>query len=177
MRADADQTCEELRRILATPEPREAKAKQIAALIRQAGSYRWVGLYDVGAEEIAVVAWSGPAAPTHPRFPMTMGLNGAAVRSGEVVIVGDVTRDPRYLVTHGSTRSEMIVPAKLAPSGTVVGTIDVESERANAFDDGDRAFVEQCAAELVPLFRDRVTTGLASHRDVELSLTLGLRTA
>src|ERR671938_442446 len=114
MRADADQTCEELRRILATAEPREAKAKQIAALIRQPGPYRWVGLYDVGAEEIAVVAWSGPAAPTPPRFPMTMGLNGAAVRSGTVVMAGDVTRAPRSLATPGSTRSAMSVPAKLA---------------------------------------------------------------
>jgi putative methionine-R-sulfoxide reductase with GAF domain len=155
MTPDAEQTCAQLRRILATADPPEVKAKRVAALVRQAGSYRWVGLYHVGAEEIAVIAWSGPAAPTHPRFPRTGGLNGVAVRSGETVIVGDVTREARYLVTHGSTRSEMIVPAKLAPSGAVVGTIDVESERADAFDDSDRAFVERCAAMLVPLFQDR----------------------
>jgi GAF domain-containing protein len=149
---DPGQVCEEIGRILAATESREGKAARIAALIRAEGGYRWVGLYDVGDSEIAVIAWSGPTAPSHPRFPITQGLNGAAVRSGEPVIVGDVARDARYLTTHSTTRSEMIVPVKDAASGAVVGTIDVESERVNAFGERDRSFIEQCAAALAPLW-------------------------
>jgi putative methionine-R-sulfoxide reductase with GAF domain len=58
---------------------RAEKAARIAALIRQAGSYHWVGLYGVTDQEITAIAWSGPGPPAHPRFPMTQGLSGAAV--------------------------------------------------------------------------------------------------
>jgi len=36
------------------------KAVQIAELVRQAGGYRWVGLYEVTDQEIAAIGWSGP---------------------------------------------------------------------------------------------------------------------
>jgi hypothetical protein len=43
--------------------PPRAIAVQIAQLIRQAGSYRWMGLYAVTAREIAVIGWSGSGSP------------------------------------------------------------------------------------------------------------------
>jgi putative methionine-R-sulfoxide reductase with GAF domain len=58
-----------LREILAIPGDRVGRARRIAAAIRDTGGYRWVGIYDVSPEEIAVLAWSGPEAPAHPRFP------------------------------------------------------------------------------------------------------------
>jgi hypothetical protein len=30
-------------------------------------------------DEIAVIAWDGPEPPNYPRFPISKGLNGAAV--------------------------------------------------------------------------------------------------
>jgi putative methionine-R-sulfoxide reductase with GAF domain len=54
-----------LRRIddmLGSDTGRTAKATQIAELVRQAGSYRWVGLYKVTEQETAVIGWSGPGA-------------------------------------------------------------------------------------------------------------------
>jgi GAF domain-containing protein len=142
----------ELRRIAGSADDREAKARLIAELIRAAGEYRWVGIYDVTPDEIAAIAWSGAGDPSFPRFPVTQGLNGAAVSSGSAVIVGDVTRDARYLTALGDTRSEMIVPVK-NESGTVVGTVDVESEIVDRFTDGDRQFIESCASQIAPLWR------------------------
>jgi putative methionine-R-sulfoxide reductase with GAF domain len=52
---------------------RASRAQRIADLIRQGGGYRWVGLYDVRREEVAIVAWSGPGPPAHPRFPADQG--------------------------------------------------------------------------------------------------------
>lgn len=127
---------------------RPARIRRIADIIREAGGYRWVGIYEVVGEEIAVIAWSGPAEPAHPRFPVTQGLCGDAVRRGEAVVAADVTKDPRYLTTFGSTRSEIVVPILDPRSQRAVGTVDVESERASAFSDQDRAFLERCAAEL-----------------------------
>jgi putative methionine-R-sulfoxide reductase with GAF domain len=48
-----------------------------------------------------------------------------------------VRNDCRYLTAFGSTLSEVIIPV-LDHSPAVIGTIDVESERANAFSDVDR---------------------------------------
>src|SRR6266567_5670862 len=41
--------------------------------------------------------------------------------------------DPRYLTAFGNTLSEIIIPVLDEKSSVVVGTIDVESEQANAF--------------------------------------------
>jgi GAF domain-containing protein len=146
------QVVDDVRRIAASDAPRVERAARAAELVRRAGGYRWVGLYDVLDEEIAVVAWSGPGAPAHPRFPRERGLTGAAVRTGEPVVVQDVAADPRYLPTLGGTRAEAIVPVRSASSGAVVGTIDVESDRAGAFTDTDRALLAACAAAVAPLW-------------------------
>jgi putative methionine-R-sulfoxide reductase with GAF domain len=86
-------------------------------------------------------------------IPVSRSLRAsAAVSSGEAVVVGDVTTDPRYLTAFGSTRSEIIVPVIVPAARKVVGTIDVESEHKNAFTDDDRATLERCAAAIADLF-------------------------
>ena len=124
----------------------------MAESIRQAGDYRWVGIYAVGPEEISVIGWSGPAPPVHPRFSRDRGLCGAAAASGKTVVVEDVTKDPRYLKTLDDTRSEMVVPVKRG-NGDVVGLIDVESDREDAFTPLDLRLLEGYASVVVGLWR------------------------
>src|SRR5512134_3560721 len=126
--------------------------KRAADQIRERGGYRWVGIYEVGSEEISIVAWSGEGPPAFPKFPKGRGLRSAAASSGQTVLVGDVTKRPRYLTTFGSTRSEVIVPIKLA-TGEVVGLIDVESERVDAFTPQDVRVLE-ARAEAIARSRD-----------------------
>jgi len=83
---------------------------------------------------------------------VTQGLCGAVARTGETVLAGDVTKDPRDLATLGSTRSEIAVSIQACGSARVVGLIDVESERLDAGGDRDRAFLEACASELAVLW-------------------------
>jgi GAF domain-containing protein len=147
-----DEVLDRLRSILAEPGDRTRKARRAAEAIRAAREYRWVGLYDVGAAEIVAVGWSGTVAPAFPRFPMDQGLNGAAVRSARPVVVQDVSADPRYLTTFPSTGAEAIFPIVSPSTGEVVGTIDAESDRANAFTSDDDAFLSACAGALAPLW-------------------------
>jgi RimJ/RimL family protein N-acetyltransferase/putative methionine-R-sulfoxide reductase with GAF domain len=128
-------------------EPREVRGKQFAEKIRGLGDYRWVGVYDVGSEVVSNFAWSGPGAPAYPTFPITTGLTGAAIRERQAVVVGDVRTDPRYLTAFGSTLSEIIIPVFNPENGKIVGTVDVESERPNAFTDRDRRSLEQWARQ------------------------------
>jgi GAF domain-containing protein len=143
----------EICRVLQSNNGREEKAARVAEVIRRAGDYRWVGIYEVTEDEIVNVAFSGPGAPVYPRFPITQGLSGAAVSSEATVVAGDVAEDPLYLTAFGSTQSEIIVPVVEATKKKVVGTIDVESEEKNAFSEADRAALERCAVSVAGLFK------------------------
>ena len=127
---------EKLEETVSSAAPRIQKLQVIAALIRNSGNYRWVGLYEIdeGAGEVINLVWDGPGTPAYPRFPIGKGLTGAVIQERKLVNVGDVVSDPRYLTALGSTRSEIIVPILHEERGKAVGTIDVESERVNAFD-------------------------------------------
>jgi L-methionine (R)-S-oxide reductase len=130
---------------------RVLRAAAVAAVIRRFGSYRWVGLYDVGREQISLLGWDGPGPPAHPRFPRSDGLCGAAVAGRRPVVVGDVAADGRYLTTHATTRSEIVVPVIAA--GVPVGLVDVEGEQPEAFGEADERLLERCAALISPLWR------------------------
>ena len=136
---------------------REERASRIAEIIRSAGAYRWVGLYDVTDAEIGIIAWSGAGPPAHPRFPRASGLSGVAAATGETVVANDVASDPRYLETFGDTRAEVVVPVSV--DGVVRGTVDVESASADVFDAVEQVFLEECAAAALPLWSERGPLG------------------
>jgi L-methionine (R)-S-oxide reductase len=132
---------------------RAEKAKALAGLIRAERNYHWVGIYDVSATHISAVGWTGSKAPTFPSFPRSRGLNGAAVAASAPVIVQDVTVDSRYLTTFGDTRGEAIFPVLSLDGSRALGTIDVESDRVNAFGAEDATFLQECATLLRPLWQ------------------------
>ncbi|MFL6590780.1 MAG: GAF domain-containing protein [Chthoniobacterales bacterium] len=116
----------------------------MAEMIRAACDYRFVGIYKIVRGEFVIVAKTGDCPPAYPRFPITQGLAGAAVESKQAIMVADVHKDPRYLPTFGSTQSEIVVPV-ITESEKIVGLIDVESEKLNAFTENDRDFLEHAA--------------------------------
>ena len=61
------------------------------------------------------------------------GLTGAAAESRQVVLVGDVLQDPRYIASDTEIRSEVAVPLVL--QDRVIGVMDLESERPSFFTD------------------------------------------
>jgi GAF domain-containing protein len=147
-----DNMLNQVRSIAMGGDDRAVKAQRLAELIRKLGDYRWVGIYDVGSENVAIIAWSGDNAPENPSFPLSTGLTGAAVQKKRAMIVGDVRTDPRYLATFGSTLSEIIVPVLSPGGGNVIGTVDVESDKVNAFSTRDQQMIEQCAQAALPLW-------------------------
>lgn len=142
----------QIRSTAATGGDRAARAKRLAELIQKLGDYRWVGVYDVGVDQVSIVAWSGPGAPEHPMFPVSQGLTGAAIEQKRAVMVGDVRNDPRYVTTFAGTVSEMIVPVLAPGEERVIGTVDVESEHENAFSTSDQQMIELCAEAALPLW-------------------------
>ena len=86
------------------------RMRQLVEMIRAARDYRWVAVYKIVKDEFVILAGTGNEPPTYQRFPVTQGLCGAALDSGEPIIVGDVHHDPRYLPTFHTTCSEIVVP-------------------------------------------------------------------
>jgi putative methionine-R-sulfoxide reductase with GAF domain len=147
-----DNTLNLIRAAAASGGDRRQRAKRLAELVRKLGDYRWVGVYDVDADNVAIIAWSGPNPPEHPTFRVGRGLTGAAIQEKKPVVVGDVRHDPRYLTLFSSTLSEIIVPILAPGEDRVIGTVDVESERASAFGPRDQQMIEQCAQAALPLW-------------------------
>ena len=112
--------------------------------------YSWVGFYLVEGGDLVLAAWKGPQETEHVRIRIGEGICGAAAASGKTEIVDDVAADTRYIACFPSTRSEIVVPI-FAPGrsgterGRVLGEIDIDSDEPAAFDEDDRAFLEQVA--------------------------------
>ena len=118
--------------------------KKVTEMIRAERNYRWVGIYKCTQKEFVILAGTGDEPPAYPRFPVTQGLCGAALESRKAIVVGDVRKDTRYLPTFHTTRSEIIVPI-VNEQKHVVGMLDAESDKTNAFQNEDRQFLERAA--------------------------------
>jgi L-methionine (R)-S-oxide reductase len=116
--------------------------KKVAEMIRAARNYRWVGIYKIVKSDFVILTGSGDEPPAYPRFPTAQGLCGAVLESGKPIVVGDVRKDARYLPTFHTTRSEIIVPMR-NDHNEIVGMLDAESDKVNAFGEDDRQFLER----------------------------------
>ena len=74
------------------------------------------------------------------------GITGTAAARREPVLVNDVRNDPRYLNTVDAVRTELAVP--LTARGKLVGVIDLQSTRVNAYTEYDRALMRLIAARV-----------------------------
>ena len=128
-----------------------AHAKRVAEMIRSACGCAWVGLFKTNETEAVALAWTGNEAPAFLSFPLTRGITRDVVKTRKTALVNDVLKDARYLVAFSSTRAEVIVPVTSSP-GAVIGTIEADSDKVNAFTTADVQFLEQCAARLSTLF-------------------------
>jgi L-methionine (R)-S-oxide reductase len=138
--------------ILESAKPRSEKIGLIADMIRKMRGYSWVGIYEVAKDDIKMVSCAGRTAPVIPSFPRDKGLNGRAVTQRKPVIVNDIDKDEDYLLTFTDTKSEIVVPVFDREHAQIVGTIDVEAEKTNAFSDDDVRFLESCAKSMAQVW-------------------------
>ncbi|HWF07375.1 MAG TPA: GAF domain-containing protein [Bryobacteraceae bacterium] len=74
------------------------------------------------------------------------GIVGTAAQTLQPVLVPDVMADPRYLSTSDVVRSELSVP--MIARRRLVGVIDIQSTRAGAFRNQDRAMLSLIAGRV-----------------------------
>jgi L-methionine (R)-S-oxide reductase len=123
----------------------ELQTAIVQAAAQHFSHFSWTGFYMLDANEpemLMLGPFVGEPTP-HVRIPVSQGICGAAVASGETVVVDDVAADPRYLSCSIKTRSEIVVP--ITANGKIVGEIDIDSHAPAAFKEADRAFLEEAA--------------------------------
>ena len=73
------------------------------------------------------------------------GITGWVARAGKPARVGDVTRDPRYVMLRPKVRSELAVPLEV--NGEVRGVLNVDSDRVDTFSADDQELLEALAVQ------------------------------
>ena len=99
--------------------------------------FDWTGFYRVVAPGLLKI---GPYQGGHGCLviPFGKGVCGAVAERGEALIVPDVDAFPGHIACASTTRSEIVLPVRDG-AGVLIGVLDIDSNRADAFDEADRA--------------------------------------
>jgi len=127
----------------------DAMTGVVQVLKHQMPNYSWVGIYLLAGDELVLGPFLGKPSP-HTRIRLNKGICGAAATQKETIVVDDVDADPRYLACSLETRSEIVVP--IMRGSTVLGEIDIDSDKKAAFGQADRELLETAAALLANTF-------------------------
>jgi L-methionine (R)-S-oxide reductase len=140
---------QELQTFAKTAPTPESLMEQIAKRLHEKMTrYNWTGFYLVDPADSAyliVGPFAGSFTP-HACFPLSNGLCGAAATSGQVVVVQDVSTDPRYLAGSSLVKSEIVVP--IYADKNLAAELDIESYFVDTFTKPEQEFVEACASVL-----------------------------
>ena len=126
--------------------------ESVASLIHDRFNYPHVHLFTVHPNRrlIALVAGSGERNVGQSRYTLSLedaqGIIPWVAREGQTILANDVKKDKRYRPSPfppENTRSELCVP--LIYHGEVVGILDIQSDRTNAFTQDDRVIFEAVA--------------------------------
>ena len=79
-------------------------------------------------------------------FPITQGITGRAVSLGKIVRIGDLSKDAEYIQITPDIHSELCIPIRV--NERIIGVLNVESKKPDAFDEGDEQFLNTIASSL-----------------------------
>src|SRR5690606_28234699 len=129
----------------ASLEPREALQTLVGEAVRLTGaSSGSLVLRHPKSDLLEIEAAIGlPGAAAGLRLPLGRGITGWVAMHGVTARVGDVRKDPRYILVRPEVRSELAVP--LLADGSVRGVLNVDSERIEAFSEDDEAALIELA--------------------------------
>ncbi|MEO7673013.1 MAG: GAF domain-containing protein [Pyrinomonadaceae bacterium] len=107
-----------------------ANLANIAAVLKEAFGFFWVGFYLTKGGQLVLGPFQGPLACT--RIDFGSGVCGHAYTMRETVIVPNVDEFPGHIACSSASRSEIVLPLS-GPGGEVVGVLDVDSDELDDF--------------------------------------------
>jgi GAF domain-containing protein len=115
-----------------------ANLANIAAALREAFGFFWVGFYVVQGQELVLGPFQGPIACT--RIAYGRGVCGTAWKEQKTQLVPDVEAFPGHIACSSASKSEIVVPA--FQNGEVFLVLDVDSDQLDDFDTVDQKYLE-----------------------------------
>ena len=127
-------------------EAQDALTSAVRHLATLSPAFNWVGIYVLNGDTLELGPYIG-AATEHTRIKVGMGVCGTAVERNQDLNVPDVTASDNYLACSVDTQSELVVLVH-DRNGRILGQIDIDSHRRNAFGPYEEAAVKTVAREL-----------------------------
>ena len=122
-----------------------ANMANMAAALRQAFGFFWVGFYRVIGEELVLGPFQGPVACTRIRYGK--GVCGTAWKEEKSQIVPDVDLFPGHIACNSASKSEIVIP--FWKEGKIAGVLDIDSDQTGSFDETDAFYLQQMLRFLV----------------------------
>ena len=116
----------------------------VAAVLKEACGFFWVGFYRAEGVQLVLGPFQGPVACTRIRYGK--GVCGTAWKEARTLVVPDVELFPGHIACSSRSRSEIVVP--LIRDGEVWAVLDIDSTEPAAFDETDRVWLEKIAGLL-----------------------------
>ena len=116
-----------------------ANLANVAAALREAFGFFWVGFYLVKNEELVLGPFQGPIACT--RIGFGKGVCGTAWKEKATQLVPDVEAFPGHIACSSASKSEIVVPVFKGEEVAMV--LDVDSDKLSDFDWTDQKYLEE----------------------------------
>jgi L-methionine (R)-S-oxide reductase len=117
-----------------------ANLANVAAILKQAFDFHWVGFYRaVEPETLVLGPFQGPLACVE--IPFAKGVCGKAATDRKTLVVSDVDIFPGHIACSSLSKSEIVVP--LVHRGETKLVLDVDSDKPDDFDAIDQKYLEQ----------------------------------
>ena len=117
-----------------------ANLANIAAALKEAFGFFWVGFYIKKGNQLVLGPFQGPIACT--RIDFNRGVCGYCYTNQQTVIVPDVEAFPGHIACSSASKSEIVLPA-FSKNGEVALVLDVDSDKLNDFDEADQIGLEK----------------------------------
>ncbi|OPA76133.1 GAF domain-containing protein [Paenibacillus selenitireducens] len=125
-----------------------ANLSNASALLNEyMGDINWVGFYLYEEETDQLVLGPFQGLPACVRIPLGRGVCGTAAAERRTVLVEDVHQFPGHIACDAASRSEIVIP--LIQGDRLLGVLDIDSPLERRFNEVDRQYLEQFAAELL----------------------------
>ena len=117
-----------------------ANLANIAAALKEAFGFFWVGFYIKKDDQLVLGPFQGPIACTRINF--NKGVCGYCYTTKQTIIVPDVEAFPGHIACSSTSKSEIVVPA-FDKNGQVALVLDVDSDQLDDFDEADKLGLEK----------------------------------
>ncbi|MDQ3129894.1 MAG: GAF domain-containing protein [Acidobacteriota bacterium] len=111
-----------------------ANLANVAAVLKEAFGFFWVGFYVVKENQLVLSAFQGSVACT--RIDFDKGVCGHCYATRETVIVPNVDEFPGHIACSFASKSEIVLPV-FEKSGEVFAVLDIDSDKLNDFSQAD----------------------------------------